>query len=208
MCPRYDDEWIASILDVQGRIGETTPEAFLHQHGLRRGQAVVDVGCGPGLFTLAAAEMVGRVGWVHAVDINQDMLDLVDRRAAEEGLDNIFTARSADGPVPLPDQAGDFVMCLWAIHYREGAEGQADIVRDLARLVRPPGRLLIVNWKPEMRTGSLLPPHTVVEILRERGFECDTPTSLGEHQDVVVARRVEGERQTVRRPLRRTTGAD
>ena len=208
MCPRYDDEWIASVLDVQSRLGETTPEVFLHNHGLRRGQAVVDVGCGPGLFTLAAALVVGRVGWVHAVDINRDMLDLVDQRAAREGVDNVFTVRSNAGPVPLEDQAGEFVMCLWALHYSEGAEGQATIVRDLARLVQPSGRLLIVNWKPRARTDPILSPDAIAEILRDRGFECDGPTSLGERHDVVVARRVRGERTTLRKPLRRTTGGD
>ncbi len=205
MSPRYDDQWIASLLDVQSRLGEATSEAFLHKHGLRRGQAVVDVGCGPGLFTLAAAEMVGRAGWVHAVDINQDMLDLVDQRAAAEEVGNVFTVRGDDGPVPLQDQAGDFVMCMWALHYRHGAEGQAAIVRDLARMVRPPGRLLIDNWNPNVRTELLLPPAAIAEILRERGFECAAPTSLGEEVDVLAARRVEGERMTVRPPLRTAT---
>jgi demethylmenaquinone methyltransferase/2-methoxy-6-polyprenyl-1,4-benzoquinol methylase len=203
MCPRYDAEWIADLLDVRGRLGEATPDAFLFQHGLHRGHAVVDVGCGPGLFTLAAAGMVGRSGWVHAVDVSQEMLDLVDREAESRRLDNVFTVQSAGGAVPLPDQAGDFVMCMQALHYREDVESQTDMVRDLARLVRPPGSLVIVNWKPEMRVGPLLQPDVIVEILRERGLECEGPSSLGERHDVVVARRVEGERMTVRRPAHR-----
>ena len=113
MCPRYDAEWIADMLDARSRLGETTPDAFLFQHGLHRGQAVVDVGCGPGLFTLAAAGMVGRSGWVHAVDVSQEMLDLVDREAESQRLDNVFTVQSAGGAVPLPDQAGDFVIELF-----------------------------------------------------------------------------------------------
>ena len=62
MCARYDKDWIASLLDVENRLGDTTPEQCLRDAGVTAGQTVVDYGCGPGLFTFPAAEIVGAGG--------------------------------------------------------------------------------------------------------------------------------------------------
>ena len=86
MSPRYDAEWIGNLLDTERRLGGVGPEEFLKNAGLRSGDTVVDVGCGPGFMTLPAAELVGPNGRVYAVDIKQPMLNLVDTRAAEAGL--------------------------------------------------------------------------------------------------------------------------
>jgi len=44
----------------------------------------MDIGCGPGFFTLAMAEMAGPGGRVIAIDMQQEMLDLVTKKAKEK----------------------------------------------------------------------------------------------------------------------------
>ena len=53
---------------------------------VRPGDTVVDLGCGPGFFTLPLAEMVGEAGRVVAVDLQSAMLDKVRTRAERQGL--------------------------------------------------------------------------------------------------------------------------
>ena len=77
MCARYDKEWIASLLDVEDRLGGVTPERCLREAGVTAGQTVVDYGCGPGLFTFPAADIVGAEGKVYAVDIEPRMTALI-----------------------------------------------------------------------------------------------------------------------------------
>src|SRR5689334_2985659 len=56
---------------------------------LKPGQAVCDMGCGNGFYTLQLARIVGPQGRVLAVDIQPEMLHLLDSRAKEAGLANI-----------------------------------------------------------------------------------------------------------------------
>ena len=61
MAPRYDDDWIASLMDLDKRVGAASPEELLSGCSLKAGDTVVDLGCGPGLFSIAAANQVDDV---------------------------------------------------------------------------------------------------------------------------------------------------
>lgn len=109
---------------------------------VRRGQRVLDLGCGMGFFALEAARRVGPDGRVIAVDIQQESLDRLKRRAARVGLgDRIETSRqdatdlSLEGPV-------DAAYAIWSLHEMNGVAGVADRV---ARLLPTGGRMLIVE---------------------------------------------------------------
>ncbi|MDP3706426.1 MAG: methyltransferase domain-containing protein [Legionellaceae bacterium] len=62
---------------------------FLQRSGLKRGDHVIDVGCGIGELTCWLAEQVGREGKVVAIDISVEQLELARQRAAEKKLSNI-----------------------------------------------------------------------------------------------------------------------
>ena len=86
------------------------------------GSTVVDYGCGPGLFTLAAARLVGTAGKVYGVDLEPRMVELVARRAQEAGLSNV-TAVASDGTrAALPDAVADFIVCVQIMHYQPTRE--------------------------------------------------------------------------------------
>ena len=53
---------------------------------VKEGMTAIDIGCGPGMFTLAMAAIVGDTGTVIAVDIQQEMLDLVRKKAERKGF--------------------------------------------------------------------------------------------------------------------------
>jgi ubiquinone/menaquinone biosynthesis C-methylase UbiE len=64
------------------------PYKALDIAGLEAGQQVLEVGCGPGFFTVPAARMVGETGSVLALDVNPLAVERVQRRIETEGVTN------------------------------------------------------------------------------------------------------------------------
>ena len=192
MSPRYDEEWVARLLDAEDRLGTADPQEFLAASGLSERHAVVDFGCGPGFFMLPAATIVGPLGRVYAVDIEQKMLDLVERKAINNGHHNVHTVLSTGQSLPLADGIADFALCVLVLHYPKDLVGRVGIVREIARLVRPAGALLIINWTPQegLDSGSRLLSEQMAMILWGAGFEPDAPRSRGESQYAMIARRL------------------
>ncbi len=93
--------WTAPFFDNLIRKIFQDPDKIVGPY-VRPGMTVMDIGCGPGFFTLAMARMAGPEGRVIAVDMQQEMLDLVKKKS-----DRMGPLRSH--PVP-PVQAG-FALC-------------------------------------------------------------------------------------------------
>jgi ubiquinone/menaquinone biosynthesis C-methylase UbiE len=77
------------------------PERILREAGIRNGMTVLDFGCGPGGFSMAAAKLVGPVGRIYASDIHPLAVKSVQRAADKKGFSNIRTilgGRMADVP--------------------------------------------------------------------------------------------------------------
>ncbi|MEZ4558989.1 MAG: methyltransferase domain-containing protein [Caldilineaceae bacterium] len=72
----------APLLDHGLRLRYRDPLETLGLFGIAPGMTVLDLGCGTGLFTAAMARMVGPTGTVHAVDVQQPMLDATAARLA------------------------------------------------------------------------------------------------------------------------------
>jgi SAM-dependent methyltransferase len=107
------------------------------------GEAVLDVGCGCGATTLAAARAVGRAGAAHGVDLSEPMLGVARRRAAASGPANVTFAQ-ADA------QAQGFPARFDAAISRFGTMFFADQVAALANVRRglwPGGRLCLATWR-------------------------------------------------------------
>ena len=191
MSPRYDKEWLAGMLDTEGRLGTTRPEELLVATGLGERQIVVDVGCGPGFLTIPAAMVVGPHGQVYAVDVEPKMLDLVNSKAAASKLENIITVLSSGQNVPLADHVADYAICALLLHDRPDFESRADMARDIVRLVQPGGHILVIEWVPKTgddRSRRLTPEETAA-VLHEASLVFEGPHPLGEKQYMMVASR-------------------
>src|ERR687885_2285006 len=96
---KSDAEGIAILLTDERR-AKLPPEATLRAAGVASGQTVVDVGCGPGYFTLPAAELVGPRGKVYGVDVQPEMVEACRQRAAEAGARQMEVIPSNAMPAP------------------------------------------------------------------------------------------------------------
>jgi ubiquinone/menaquinone biosynthesis C-methylase UbiE len=120
------------------------PEKLLRDLGLTEGMALADIGCGPGFFTLPAAQIVGEHGAVYAADINGEMLSTVRSRASEAELTNIHLVKTSDREIPIAPGSCDFVLLAFIIHE---VEHRASFLHRAARLLKPSGRLVVLEWE-------------------------------------------------------------
>lgn len=122
------------------------PKKTLDALGVGPGTVLADVGCGPGVVAIPAAERVGPGGQVYAVDISQEMLDRVKEKAAAGGIDNLTPILSEESRVSLPDGAVDLVLLVNVLHETENVLG---LLRECRRILGPRGRLAAVDWRKE-----------------------------------------------------------
>ena len=133
--------WLAWTLDNPVRRWLHNPQEIFD--GLVwPGQTVLDLGCGIGYFSLALARVVGENGRVVAVDLQQEMLAAVRRRAEKEGLlPRIVLCQAEAGHIDLDLQA-DFALAFWMVHE---VPDRAALFGQVYRLVKPGGRFLMVE---------------------------------------------------------------
>ncbi|MGS2647162.1 methyltransferase domain-containing protein [Streptosporangium sp. LJ11] len=111
--------------------------------GTRPGDQVLDVGCGTGYLTRILAPLVGPAGHVTGVDPSPPMIDHARRRAPG----NCSYVAGAGQALDLPDASFDVVVSSLAVHHMPAAERGA-AVREMFRVLRPGGRLLIAEFRP------------------------------------------------------------
>jgi ubiquinone/menaquinone biosynthesis C-methylase UbiE len=110
---------------------------------LSRGARVLDVACGTGASTLPAAEAVGSDGYVVAVDLAENMLQLGRAKASARGLSNVEFRLGDMTALGYPDRHFDAVVCVFGIFF---APDMQALVAELWRMVKPSGTLAITTW--------------------------------------------------------------
>jgi ubiquinone/menaquinone biosynthesis C-methylase UbiE len=92
------------------------PEAILPETGVKKGSIFVDVGCGEGFFAVPAARIVGKNGKVYALDIDEESIAILRKKAAKEGLTNLETRVGAAEEIVLCEACADFVFFGIVLH--------------------------------------------------------------------------------------------
>jgi len=109
---------------------------------VQSGMSAMDVGCGPGHFTLDLARLVGERGKVLAVDLQEGMLAKVQAKARAQGLESRIALHRAAGRVAGVGVGLDFILCFWMLH--EVPDAHAMLV-DLHGRLKPGGALLLAE---------------------------------------------------------------
>ena len=113
------------------------PKSILAEAGIKPGFHVLDYGCGPGSFSIVAAELVGQSGKVYAVDINPLALERVLNTASKRGLTNIETIHT-DCATGLEDGVVDIVLLYDTYH---DLPDPGSVLEELHRILKPDGIL-------------------------------------------------------------------
>ena len=136
----------ADWLERPEREEEENP-ALLHKAlGLKPGDVVADIGAGSGYHTFRLAKTVGEKGKVYAVDIQQEMLDLINKKAKRTKRPNIETVLGAETDPKLPANSCDLILLVDVYHeFSEPYEMTVAMVKAL----KPGGRLAFVEFRLE-----------------------------------------------------------
>jgi ubiquinone/menaquinone biosynthesis C-methylase UbiE len=129
---------------AEDRAQRLDPYEILRAFGVEPGMVVADLGCGPGFFTLPAAELVGPTGLVYAVDVQQEMVDALRSRLAQAGVKNVAVRRSSEVEPALPLASVDLALLAYVLHE---VEQRAKFLLATKRLLKPKGRIAVINWK-------------------------------------------------------------
>jgi ubiquinone/menaquinone biosynthesis C-methylase UbiE len=133
--------WTAPFFDNIVRKLFQNPEKIVGPY-IRPGMTAMDIGCGPGYFTLAMARMVGTGGTVIAIDMQQEMLDLVKKKSDRLGLsERIRFHRCAPDSLGIAEKAG-FILSFYMVH--EVPDRDA-LFREVGGLLEAGGKYLIVE---------------------------------------------------------------
>ncbi len=111
---------------------------------VEKGMTVLDVGCGMGYFSIGMVNIVGTQGLVIAVDLQQEMLDILEKRAEKAGVgDHIHTQQSETNTLGVQTKA-DFGPAFWMAHETPDA---ASFFRQIVSVLKPGGNLLVAEPK-------------------------------------------------------------
>jgi arsenite methyltransferase len=130
------------------RVPETSCESFagvanpFSLGALRPGEAVLDIGCGAGMDTLIAAQMVGPSGTVTGIDMTPAMAAKARRSVAEMGLTTVTIVEGSAEELPFPDAAFDVVISNGVIDLIPDKDA---VFSEIARVLRPGGRIQVAD---------------------------------------------------------------
>jgi len=127
---------------------------------VKPGQRICDLGCGNGFYTLELARRVGPRGLVYAVDIQPEMLRMLARRAAEEGLDNIRPILGTVVDPRLPKAEVDLVLCIDVYHEFSHPEPMLARIRES---LSADGRLVLAEFRGEDPAVPIKPLHKMTK---------------------------------------------
>lgn len=144
----------------ESRQREEDCRMMLDALGVEPGQTVCDMGAGNGFYTLELARMVGPEGLVYAVDIQPEMLRMLSRRAAQEGLENIRLILGSPIDPRLPAGALDLVLCVDVYHEFSHPEAMLARIRES---LADDGKLALVEFRGEDPAVPIKPLHKMTK---------------------------------------------
>ncbi len=128
------------------RISETMREsgtALVDKFGITPGIDVLDLGCGDGTTAIPAARLGAKV---LGVDIARNLVEAGNKRIQEEGLTNISIQEGdATNLEGIKDESADLVVSIFGAMF---APKPFDVAKEMVRITRPGGRIIMGNWIP------------------------------------------------------------
>ena len=154
----------AGSLDSRIRRWFQNPQKILRPY-IEEGMIVLDVGCGPGFFSIDMAQMVGKSGRVIASDLQEGMLQKVREKIKGTELEERVTLHKCEENKIGVSERVDFVLLFYMIHEVPNKE---DFFNEIGTILKQNGQVLIVE--PPFHVSKLAFEETVNKA-RDIGFE-------------------------------------
>ncbi len=177
---KYDPKHSA-FLDSEERKDRLSPEKVISILNLEKDDHVLDLGAGTGFLAFPISEIVEK-GKVYAVDVQEEMLQELEKKCDEKDCENIEIILSKEGDIPISEDKIDKSYLMNVLHEIEDIE----TLDEIFRVMKKDGEICIVDWDKEVLTERGPPSHErfrlqeAVDLLEEHGFKI---TEKGKWED-------------------------
>jgi ubiquinone/menaquinone biosynthesis C-methylase UbiE len=167
-----------------------TPEHLVKELYLRPAERVADIGCGTGVYTIALANEVGSMGQVYAVDVHREALHTLAGTLDKRGIVNVeMIWADAETHIPIDAYSLDAVV-LSNVLFQFDKIDKAII--NIARLIKPEGQLLVVDWSDSHggigpHTSHVIQEEQAISLVQKHGFRIQKRLPAGDYHYAFLA---------------------
>ena len=176
--------------DESDRKTTMDPDVILPKAGLKPGMTLVDIGCGQGYFAIPAARIAGKKGRVYGIDIDEEALELLGRKASEAGLDIKVITGEGEKTIAC-EGCADIVFFGICLHDFEAPE---KVLANARRMLKPGGTLANLDWKKaEMQGGppveARLSERQASKLIADAGLKVQSAEDISGRYYLILAKK-------------------
>lgn len=109
---------------------------------IEKGMTVLDLGCGPGFFTIEIAKLLDNTGKVIAADLQDEMLDILNKKINGSDLQSVIELHKCEVDSTAVKEKVDFILAFYVVHE---IPDHAGLFKELRFILKPGGKILIVE---------------------------------------------------------------
>ncbi|KKP66988.1 MAG: Methyltransferase type 11 [Candidatus Moranbacteria bacterium GW2011_GWE1_35_17] len=167
------------------------PKEIIELAQIKPGEKVADFGCGPGYFSLPAAEAVGEAGTVYAFDVLPSALEAIESHIKIKNVDNVVIKRvnleKLNG-TGLENDSMDWVIIKDVLFQNKNKNV---ILQEAKRILKSGGSVLLMEWNENVFIGpdkeSRISKNELAEIVFNEGFVFKTQANAGDYHYIIIA---------------------
>jgi len=154
----------SGILNFRFRKIFQNPKKILDSY-IKEGASVLDLGCGPGFFTIEIAKLTGESGKVIAADLQESMLKIIKQRIQETVLKKRIKTHLCQGnKIGITDKV-DFILVFYMFHE---IQNQNSYLNELKSILKPKGKILLIEPKFHVSKKTF---QTMLNMIEINGFK-------------------------------------
>ena len=151
----------AGWLERPQREREEMPNLLIESLKLKEGDVVADIGIGTGYIARRISPVIGKTGTIYGVEIQQEMLDILAEKMAEEGITNIKGVLGTITDPKLPPNSVDLAIMVDVYHE---FSHPYEMMQNICRALKVGGRVAFVEYRAEDPTVLIKPLHKMTEL--------------------------------------------
>jgi ubiquinone/menaquinone biosynthesis C-methylase UbiE len=168
---------------------------FFREINLKAGMTFLDIACGKGAYSLAAADIIGRKGTLYALDLWEEGIRSLKTEAAAKGIRNIHALLSdASRRIPIADNAIDVCLMATVLHDFVADGIAREVLQETVRVLKPQGTLAVMEFKkkdgpPGPPLSVRLAPKNVEDMLLSYGLKQKRLADVGPYNYLLLFKR-------------------
>lgn len=167
-----------------------TPEHLVRELYLKPGDRVADIGSGTGVYTIALANEVGTMGQVYAVDVHREALHTLAGTLDKRGILNVeMLWADVEKSIPIDAYSLDALVVSNVLFQ---LQDQDKVFSLIAKLIKPEGQLLVVDWSDTHggigpHISHVIPEEKAIKLAQAHGFRILKRLPAGDYHYAFIA---------------------